>query len=84
VKVVDFGFATLETESLKKGSRYLCGTPGYMAPEVIRDRAYSTKTDIWSLGVVLYILLSGLMPFSTDQADAPLVLVSVLTILKYV
>ncbi len=76
VKIVDFGFATIETDSLKKGSRYLCGTPGYMAPEVIRDRAYSTKTDIWSLGVVLYILLSGLMPFSTDQQDTKLVLVS--------
>lgn len=68
VKIVDFGFATIETEQLKQPSRFLCGTPGYMAPEVILDRSYSSKVDIWGLGVVLYILLSGTMPFSPDPA----------------
>lgn len=76
IKLVDFGFAAVENEQTRKPSRYLCGTPGYMAPEVIRDRSYTTKVDIWALGVVFYILLSGLMPFSTDPADEIDVLVS--------
>lgn len=76
IKLVDFGFATVESEQTRKPSRYLCGTPGYMAPEVIRDRSYTTKVDIWALGVVFYILVSGLMPFSTDPNDEIDILVS--------
>lgn len=41
----------------------LTGTPFYMAPEVIRGSSYDWHSDIWSLGVLLYILLSGYMPF---------------------
>lgn len=69
VKLVDFGFATIETEATRQPSKQLVGSPGYFAPEVLKDRSYSTKCDLWSLGVVLYIILSGLMPFSTETAD---------------
>ncbi len=48
----------------RESSRYLCGTPGYMAPEVIKYKLYTTCCDMWSVGVVTYILLSGTMPFS--------------------
>lgn len=69
VKLVDFGFAVVESETTRQPSKQLVGSPGYFAPEVLRERSYSTKCDIWSLGVVFYIILSGLMPFSTEQSD---------------
>ncbi len=76
IKIVDFGFALFEGEILLKApswssskeikpeSSFLCGTPGYLAPEVLKSRYYSTKCDMWAAGVVMYILLSGTMPFS--------------------
>jgi len=76
VKLVDFGFAAMETAELQSGlSKSLCGSPGYMAPEILRDHSYSTKVDIWALGVVFYILLSGLMPFSIHPEGVEYVLV---------
>lgn len=47
--------------------RLLCGTPGYIAPEVYNNRHYTCQVDVWALGCVLYILLSGTMPFGTDK-----------------
>jgi serine/threonine protein kinase len=75
VKLVDFGFATIETDALKRPSSQLVGSPGYFAPEVLKDRSYSTKCDIWSLGVVFYIILSGLMPFPTESGEEHRILV---------
>lgn len=77
VKLVDFGFSTTQRQVVENPSAYLCGTRGYIAPEVLRDRKYSTKSDIWSLGVVFYIMLSGLMPFRTTKDGEVDVLVRV-------
>jgi len=61
VKLTDFGTAiSLSTDDKIKG---LAGSPNYMAPEVVGDEEHGTKADIWSAGVVTYILLSGEMPF---------------------
>lgn len=68
IKIVDFGFATIESEESKRPGRLLCGTPGYIAPEVLTQRSYSCKVDVWSLGVVFYVLLSGWMPFPADES----------------
>jgi calcium-dependent protein kinase len=76
IKIVDFGFATLESEVSRSFGKHLVGSPGYFAPEVLRDRTYSTKVDIWSLGVDLYIILSGVMPFSIDRDDEDAIIVS--------
>lgn len=61
IKIADFGFAKkcptpncLTTQ---------CGTPGYVAPEILEGVPYDTKSDMWSLGVILYILLGGYPPF---------------------
>jgi tRNA A-37 threonylcarbamoyl transferase component Bud32 len=56
VKIIDFGFAC-EAEDMHK---MYCGTPSYMAPEIVEKKVYAPKpTDIWSLGVVLFKLLTG-------------------------
>ncbi len=60
------GFTT-RRGSFKSNHPILCGTPGYIAPEVIKERDYTTKCDTWSIGVVLYIILSGTMPFSVKS-----------------
>lgn len=61
IKIADFGFAkkVLTPNSLTTQ----CGTPGYVAPEILEGTAYDTKSDMWSLGVIVYILLGGYPPF---------------------
>jgi serine/threonine protein kinase len=44
-----------------------CGTPGYVAPEVLRQMPYGKECDIWSIGVVTFILLSGSTPFYEED-----------------
>eukprot|EP00494_Astrolonche_serrata_P029121 UN29388 len=59
IKLVDFGLAKQQKESLKTP----CGSPAYVAPEVLKRQPYSKEVDWWSLGVILYILLCGFPPF---------------------
>lgn len=68
IKIADFGFAKkcLEPNSLSTQ----CGTPGYVAPEILEGTKYDTKADMWSLGVIVYILLGGYPPFiEQNQRD---------------
>mmetsp|Transcript_32030 Transcript_32030/g.31739 ORF Transcript_32030/g.31739 Transcript_32030/m.31739 type:complete len:264 (-) Transcript_32030:151-942(-) len=58
-KLADFGLATNVTEGL----HLRCGSPGYIAPEILRKCNYGTKVDVFSAGIILYILLCGKMPF---------------------
>jgi len=61
IKISDFGLARfVDNESLATTT---CGTPGYVAPEVLMQQPYDSACDFWSLGVVLFILLSGMPPF---------------------
>jgi serine/threonine protein kinase len=61
VKIADFGFAKRveRPNSLKTQ----CGTPGYVAPEILEGIPYDECADMWSVGVILYILLGGYPPF---------------------
>jgi len=70
IKVADFGFARFVQEEDKDGlATTVCGTPNYVAPEVLEQKPYGTPCDSWSIGVVLYILLCGCPPFSGDDEN---------------
>lgn len=61
IKIVDLGFAkhASSDDSLKT----ICGSPGYVAPEILQKEKYGTKCDMWSLGVVVFIMIGGYPPF---------------------
>jgi len=61
-KLGDFGFAKNIEESGHQTFTF-CGTPGYVAPEMVLARGYSYGVDWWALGVLLYVIISGLQPF---------------------
>lgn len=47
----------------------VCGTPGYCAPEVLLGKEYGAGVDLWAVGVILYIMLSGFEPFYEEAGD---------------
>lgn len=67
VKIADFGLATFfsEDKPLVKN----CGTTGYTAPEVLSKKPYGKACDMWSLGVILYAMLHGYLPFHGTNAE---------------
>uniref|UniRef100_A0A0K2UZK8 non-specific serine/threonine protein kinase n=1 Tax=Lepeophtheirus salmonis TaxID=72036 RepID=A0A0K2UZK8_LEPSM len=68
LKLTDFGFAkeTLTRDTLETP----CYTPYYVAPEVLGPEKYDKSCDIWSLGVIMYILLCGFPPFYSNHGHA--------------
>eukprot|EP00350_Pseudokeronopsis_sp_OXSARD2_P000617 CAMPEP_0170540916 /NCGR_PEP_ID=MMETSP0211-20121228/810_1 /TAXON_ID=311385 /ORGANISM="Pseudokeronopsis sp., Strain OXSARD2" /LENGTH=212 /DNA_ID=CAMNT_0010843473 /DNA_START=58 /DNA_END=696 /DNA_ORIENTATION=+ len=65
IKVSDFGLARYI--SVKTLATTTCGTPGYVAPEILEQKPYGKECDYWSIGVVLYILLCGFPPFYDEE-----------------
>ena len=66
LKIGDFGLATkLDFEGERK--KTVCGTPNYIAPEVLNGSGHSYEVDIWALGVIIYTLLIGKPPFETKE-----------------
>ena len=65
VRLIDFGLSKASRNG--KTLSTVAGTPYYMAPEVL-EGAYSKQADIWSLGVLLYTLVSGYLPFQGSNA----------------
>jgi len=70
VKVLDFGIAKLAGATALTGSQVFLGTPAYSAPEVIRGASPNERSEIYAVGVVLYELLAGRIPFSGEHPSA--------------
>lgn len=71
IKVTDFGLATARKHGPRSEGmmQTTCGTPIYMAPEVINAHEYSQLCDIWSIGVIMYLLLCGKPPFLANSKE---------------
>ncbi|CEO99397.1 Protein kinase domain-containing protein [Plasmodiophora brassicae] len=67
IKITDFGLAKYMT-SASGPMTTACGTPGYVAPEILKNEPYDGAVDLWSIGVILYILLCGFPPFYDESA----------------
>jgi len=77
VKILDFGLAKLSEIDLKTMKNFtntakgvIIGTPAYMSPEQVADDNVDHRTDLWSIGVVLYELLTGINPFKKENRQA--------------
>ena len=77
-RIIDFGLAKTTAPQVSRESLFtqlgqFIGTPGYMSPEQVSPSArdIDTRTDVYTLGVVLYVLLTGLQPFETKRREKP-------------
>lgn len=67
VKITDFGIARMRTNEVKTMTGMILGSPKYMSPEQVSGKRADTRSDIFSLGVVLYEMLTGTSPFVADN-----------------
>lgn len=75
-QITDFGLSKLVDENTML--KTYCGTPLYLAPEVVEAKCesshYTSAVDVWSLGVILFILLSGYHPFTHSKPCEQLII----------
>lgn len=65
IKISDFGFSKIETIDL---SNTFCGSPMYMAPEILMNKKYTNKSDLWSLGISIYETLFKEYPYKNQES----------------
>lgn len=66
IKLADFGFAA-RVNPKQDDLMAACGTPGYVAPEILNKQPHGKAADMWSIGVICYILLGGYPPFHDEN-----------------
>ncbi|KAL4237520.1 hypothetical protein ACF0H5_002234 [Mactra antiquata] len=68
IKICDFGF--VKSNSMKELSRTYCGSKSYASPEILRGEPYDPKkADLWAMGVILYIFITGKMPYDESKGN---------------
>lgn len=70
VKITDFGIARMASSSVRTQTGMVLGSPKYMSPEQVMGKLIDQRSDIFSLGVMLYEMLTGLAPFTGDNVNA--------------
>ena len=63
IKLADFGFAKV----IENRTFTLCGTPEYLAPEILLNQGHGKPVDWWTLGIILYEMVAGIDPFNDDD-----------------
>src|SRR6202162_5901321 len=69
-KITDFGIARMPASAVKTMTGMILGAPRYLSPEQVIGKAIDSRSDIFSLGVVLYEALTGVPPFDGDNVNA--------------
>lgn len=65
--IADFGLSRVMEEEKLTQLTEICGTPGYMAPEIFKRTGHGKPVDVWAMGVITYFLLAGYTPFDRDS-----------------
>lgn len=87
VKIIDFGLAVFHHDYVDPPLSNMCGSMAYASPEMLSGKKYNSLTDIWSLGIVLYAMVTGRLPFFSENdellvgmiIDRPIVIPKILT-----
>jgi serine/threonine protein kinase len=70
IKVLDFGIARFQNTQKLTSVGMVIGTPGILAPEQVKGREVTPATDVWQLGILMYEMLTGKLPFGADNPSA--------------
>lgn len=72
LKLIDFGLSVFcsQQDNVVKDHKHIIGTPDYIAPEIIRSDAYTYSVDYWSLGVVIFEMVTGCPPFNSVTKES--------------
>ncbi|KAF9045621.1 kinase-like domain-containing protein [Panaeolus papilionaceus] len=67
IMIADFGLSRIMDDDKHTQLTEICGTPGYMAPEIFKKSGHGKPVDVWAMGVITYFLLAGYTPFDRDS-----------------